>query len=171
MSEIPLDARVREDFARRADEATRKPEFLPRERAEAALAEFRDRFGPDRLAALDGETLLLAMHGRGGEQESLAYWLEFKNDEVFPGLRFGSIAGGSAFKFGVYRRDADGAWVTGTGINPRVIETPEAAEIVRSQRDQLLRGVETFGTLSRAQAEDDTYRRLQRRLIRRRRSS
>jgi 5-methylcytosine-specific restriction protein B len=44
------------------------------------------------------------MHGRGGEEESLAYWLEFKNDALFPGRRFGSIAGGSAFKFGVCRR-------------------------------------------------------------------
>jgi 5-methylcytosine-specific restriction protein B len=157
--EARLHERVREDLARRVEEATRKAEFLPRERAEVALAEFRDRFGPDRLAALDGETLLLAMHGRGGEEESLAYWLEFKNDELFPGRRFGSIAGGSAHKFGVYRRDRDGAWVTGTGISPRVIETQEA--IARRQRDQLLRGVQFLAQSPIADLADDTYRVLQ----------
>ena len=37
----------------RAEDATRKAEFLPQERAEASLADFRDHFGPDRLAASD----------------------------------------------------------------------------------------------------------------------
>jgi hypothetical protein len=57
MSEIPLDARVREDFARRADEATRKPEFLPRERAEAALAAILGVGAPGRADDVDGALL------------------------------------------------------------------------------------------------------------------
>src|SRR4051794_29880982 len=62
---------------------------------------FRDKFGPDRLNNLDGEALLETMHG-AGTKASLAYWLEFKNDEEFPAV-FGSIAGGTSFKFGLFR--------------------------------------------------------------------
>jgi len=42
------------------------------------------------------------MHDHGN-RDSLVYWLEFKDDEEFP-ASFGSIAGGSALKFGIYRR-------------------------------------------------------------------
>jgi hypothetical protein len=41
------------------------------------------------------------MHAHGN-RESLVYWLEFKNDDEFPGQMFGSIAGGSAHKFGCF---------------------------------------------------------------------
>src|SRR5262245_27068407 len=79
---------------------------------------FRIRFGADVLASLDGEDLLEAMHSLGNK-DSLVYWLEFKNDEEFPARIFGSIAGGSAFKFGVFRRKETGTWVTtDEGNNP-----------------------------------------------------
>ena len=45
-----------------------------------------------------------------GNQDSLVYWLEFKNDEELPGTNFGSIAGGSAHKFGLFRRKETGQW-------------------------------------------------------------
>src|SRR4051794_37870626 len=64
-------------------------------------AEFRRRFGPDTLQNLDGEALLSSMHDHS-DSESLVYWLEFKDDAEFPAW-FGSIAGGSALKFGIYR--------------------------------------------------------------------
>ena len=54
---------------------------------------FRRRFGPERLASLDGEALLETMHAHGN-RDSLVYWLEFKDDEESPAM-FGSIAGGS----------------------------------------------------------------------------
>lgn len=41
-------------------------------------ARFRARFGPEVLAGLDGQYLLLKMHGRGDARDSLAYRLEFK---------------------------------------------------------------------------------------------
>lgn len=71
---------------------------------------FRERFGPQKLGSLDGESLLQYMHGRQQVVDKcLMYWLEFKDDEEFRGPRFGSIAGGSALKFGVFQRAADGA--------------------------------------------------------------
>jgi len=58
---------------------------------------FAERFAPSQLAGLDGEELLEYLHG--SSHDSLAYWLEFKNDDEFPTKDFGSIAGGAALKF------------------------------------------------------------------------
>ena len=57
----------------------RKGEQPPLERLQVFYDTFRDRFGPGKLKSLDGEALLETMHGNG--KNSLAYWLEFKNDE------------------------------------------------------------------------------------------
>ncbi|UKJ75929.1 AAA family ATPase [Azospirillum brasilense] len=123
---------------------------------------FRDRFGPERLARLDGEDLLDVMHGRGRGNESLVYWLEFKNDEEFPS-DYGSIAGGNAFKFEVYRRNRDGAWMTGSAAKPREISVAEAVQIARRQRKQLLNGVEALhGWAPYHTLYDDMCRDLQR---------
>ena len=66
------------------------------------------------LKRLGGEELLNLMHARPSK-DSLVYWLEFKNDEEFP-AKFGSIAGGSALKFGFYWRQKTGAWMTGSPL-------------------------------------------------------
>lgn len=56
---------------------------------ETFFGNFRSRFGPDQLKQLDGRELLERMHGRG-DNDSLAYWLEFKHDaEEFPGTELG----------------------------------------------------------------------------------
>lgn len=60
---------------------------------------------------MDGQALLEYMHDHAN-RDSLVYWLEFKNDEELP-KQFGSIAGGSALKFGIYRRKESGAWILG----------------------------------------------------------
>ena len=99
---------------------------------------FRNRFGPDLLAKMDGEELLDSMHALG-TKDSLVYWLEFKNDDEFPG-HFGSIAGGSAFKFGIFRGKETGTWVTGSPNDVKELTVPEAVEIARKHRDQLIQG-------------------------------
>ena len=124
----------------------------------ACYRTFRSRFGPDVLARLDGEELLETMHAHGNK-DSLVYWLEFKNDEEFP-ARFGSISGGSAFKFGIFRGKETGTWVTGSPQNVKQLTVPEAVEIARRHRDQLIRGAERVGTLPEL-ADDAEYRRLQ----------
>jgi 5-methylcytosine-specific restriction protein B len=85
----------------------------PRAKLAAYYATFRERFGPQRLTNLDGEELLTTMHAHGN-RDSMVYWLEFKNDDEFPTASFGSIAGGSAFKFGIFQRKETGEWVTGS---------------------------------------------------------
>jgi 5-methylcytosine-specific restriction enzyme B len=123
-------------------------------------AAFRREFGPEALRALDGQQLLERMHDHGN-RNGLVYWLEFKNDEIFP-ARFGSIAGGSALKFGVYRRAESGTWATkGIGSSPKDIPLAEAIEIARVHRDQLLAASDVLAALSDS-VDDRNYLTVQR---------
>ena len=126
---------------------------------DAFYATFRSRFGPDRLASLDGEVLLETMHA-SSNKDSLVYWLEFKDDEEFPAI-FGSIAGGSSLKFGIYKRKETGAWMTGSAQNQRELSIEEAVATARRHRDQLLGGVPLLEQLS-PNADDAQYAELQR---------
>ena len=100
---------------------------------------FRQKFGPEVLSRWEGEELLYLLHDHSN-RDSLVYWLEFKNDEEFP-AHFGSIAGGSALKFGIYRRRETRAWMTGSTRSQRELSLDEAISIARKHRDQLLAGV------------------------------
>lgn len=128
----------------------------------AQLAVFYDnfykRFAPDKLKNLDGEELLETLHNHSNK-DSLVYWLEFKNDEEFPN-RFGSIAGGSALKFGIYKRKETGAWMTGSPANQVELSLEDAIELARKSRDQLIKGVELLGKLP-SNASDEDYIKLQ----------
>lgn len=119
---------------------------------------FRQRFGPDKLQSLNGETLLDTMHAHGN-QDSLVYWLEFKNDEEFP-AQFGSIAGGSALKFGIYKRRETGIWMTGSPQNQQELSVAEAIEIAGKHRDRLVAGANLLEKLP-VNGTDEDYRNLQ----------
>ena len=90
-------------------------ELRSREALEGYYDTFRQRFGPDVLRAHDGEALLSLIHET--TQDGMIYWLEFKDDDEFPSI-FGSIAGGSALKYGFYRRRETGEWMTGKLSQP-----------------------------------------------------
>lgn len=123
---------------------------------------FRRNFGPDALLALEGQDLLERMHAHGG-QDSMVYWLEFKDDDEFPAI-FGSIAGGSALKFGVYRRAETGTWAArGSGPVPRDITVAEAIRIATRHREQLLAAVDVVASTPPS-TEDESYLKLQREL-------
>src|SRR5262245_13714043 len=104
-----LDPRVERNLRETYDALAIRGELLSTQRVQASYAAFRSRFGPDLFKSLDGLALLNAMHAHGNK-ESLVYWLEFKNDDEFPGPTFGSIAGGSAHKFGLFRRKETNQW-------------------------------------------------------------
>src|SRR3954471_10374563 len=157
-----LDDRIRSRILDDHKKLTADGKLLSRSQLDACYRTFRSRFGPDVLANLDGEELLETMHTHGN-RDSLVYWLEFKNDDEFP-AHFGSISGGSAFKFGVFRRKETGTWVTADeGNNARDLTVGEAVAIARKHRDQLLRGVEHLRQLPPDRTDDD-YKRLERRL-------
>jgi len=119
---------------------------------------FRARFAPEQLQRLDGEALLETLHNHSNH-DSLVYWLEFKNDDELPAI-FGSIAGGSALKFGLYRRKETGIWMAGSPQKQQVLTTAQAIEMARRHRDQLVRGAELLAALPPG-ADDAAYQRLQ----------
>ena len=125
-------------------------------------ATFRRRFGPDVLAAADGEPLLSLMHET--TKDGLVYWLEFKDDDELPAI-FGSIAGGSALKFGLYRRRETGAWTTGTPTAQREISTADAIQIARTHRDQLVAADQVLARFP-SDSDDAGYLALQQELAR-----
>lgn len=159
MSEIVLDPRIQQSLRAAHDAVARRGDLLPVDRIQTCYATFRDRFGPDKLSSLDGDTLLQTMHSHGNK-ESLVYWLEFKNDEEFPGQMFGSIAGGSAHKFGLFKRKDSGQWVKGGAKSEVNIDEAEAINIARIHRDQLLAGVSVIDKLPN-RTDDQVYLQLQ----------
>ena len=123
---------------------------------------FKTRFGPDVLSNLDGEELLTTMHDHSNRGNSLVYWLEFKNDEELPAV-FGGIGGGSALKFGLYRKNETGEWMTGSSKLQKKLSTEEAVIIAREQRNHLIKGCELLDMLPKNGSEDD-YRNLQQKM-------
>lgn len=156
---INLDPRVDKSLRDAHDALAQRGELISADRIRASYVAFRSRFGPDVLKEMDGLALLNAMHTHGNK-ESLVYWLEFKNDEEFPGPTFGSIAGGSAHKFGLFRRKETQEWVVGSPKNDRNISEADAITIARKHRDQLLLGVALLEALPTG-ADDNAYLALQ----------
>ena len=138
-------------------------ELPSRQQLAQYYAAFRERFGIDRLQSLDGEMLLNTIHDFSSP-DSLGYWLEYKNDDELPAI-FGSVAGGSALKYGIYRRKETGAWMTGPPGNQREVSIEDAIQIARQQRDQLTRGVGLLDELP-ANGTDEDYRRLEKEMNR-----
>ena len=133
-----------EDIKRVHEELRANGELRSREALAGFYATFRQRFGPEQLRAHDGEALLSLMHET--TRDGMIYWLEFKNDDEFPSI-FGSIAGGSALKYGFYRRQETGEWTTGPPKSQRTITTPDAVELARRNRNQLLAASELLAAL------------------------
>jgi MoxR-like ATPase len=114
---------------------------------------FRNKFGPDKLLALDSEALLFAMKG-SKEHDSLIYWLEFKNDAEFPSISFGSIAGGSPYKYGLFRKGDTGKWISGQPRAEKEVSQEQAIEIAREHRRQIVEGCRLLETLPLESDED-----------------
>ncbi|MBN2445586.1 MAG: AAA family ATPase [Phycisphaerae bacterium] len=155
---MTLDPRVTQELREWHESLAASGDLLTQAQLESCYEVFRLRFGPEVLGRLDGEDLLDLMH-RHGNNDSLVYWLEFKNDEEFP-ARFGGIAGGSALKYDIYRRSETGTWMTGSPSKQREISTAEAIDVARKHRDQLLRGIEVLEQLP-AEPTDEAYADLQ----------
>ena len=159
-----LDPIVEQEIVDFRDRYLLAGDMQPADKLVEYYATFRRRFGPDALAGLDGVAFLEVMHLHGNK-DSLVYWLEFKNDEEMPAI-FGSIGGGSALKFGIYRRAETGQWMTGSAQQQRVLSVDEAIDRARQHRDQLIRGAELLQSLP-SDASDDAYAALQHGMIER----
>lgn len=113
---------------------------------EAGYILFREKFSPEKLKTLDGKLLLDTLFNLGN-RDSLVYWLEFKNDDDFQTVTYGSISGGSAYKFIIFRRSSDGVWVSGSSQKPEELTEEEAIIKARSVRDNLVQGAEIIENL------------------------
>lgn len=162
MTDTLLDPRIVEELKPILQQRLASGELLTSTQIDQQIGRFRDRFGPAVLRELDGEALLRLMHGRdNAESRSLVYWLEFKNDEDFAGGRFGGIAGGSAMKYGIFQRQSDGAWVTGSPMSQQVLSIEDAIGIARRQRDELVAGDAILSAFDVGDVSDEAYARLQ----------
>lgn len=111
-----------------------------RSNIETAIREFQERFSPEKLAAIEDENLLTSLfYTVGDNKEALCCWLEHNADcrEYF-----GSIAGGSAYKFGLFQKKDTGEWMTGSPQKPEVLSEEQALEIGKTIRDALVKGVD-----------------------------
>lgn len=111
---------------------------MPRAEVEALRTEFLAKFSPENLSALDDSNLLAYMFlTADGSNDSLCYHLEFN-----PKLKrtYGSISGGSSFKFGLFQRQEDGKWITGAPTKQEVLSDAEALELGKTIRDYLVNG-------------------------------
>lgn len=159
---MALDPQIAEELRATYQRLDDEGKLLSNAQLDAAYQAFRSRFGPERLQALDGEELLLAMHSRG-DNSSLVYWLEYKQDEEFPTRPFGSIKGGGAHKFGAFFQQDKAAWMSGSAQRPKEITLQQAIQIAQTQRDELVRAAQLLQSLP-DRASDDEYLDLQRRL-------
>ncbi len=104
---------------------------------------FLDAFGPQALAALDEVDLLRRLPFNLADDQPLDYWLEFRRDPVFECRLFGSIAGGSAAKFGVWQDRRSGHWRALVPGSRHIQEIGEqqALGIVAERRREMLAAV------------------------------
>jgi 5-methylcytosine-specific restriction protein B len=153
-----LDYRLREWLTKTHENLLQQGTLLSSERLSNCFSLFRAHFGLEVLKKLDGEELLNLMHARPSK-DSLVYWLEFKNDDEFP-AKFGSIAGGSALKFGFYWRQETGAWMTGSPLKQVELSPANAIALAKNQRDQLVVAADLLEKLPQ-NASDPDYLELQ----------
>lgn len=158
---MTLDNRIADELRQLQATMTAEGNLPSRAQLARYYETFRQRFGPDVLRNLDGEALLNMMHDHTNH-DSLVYWLEFKNDDELPAI-FGSIAGGSALKFGIYRRKETGAWMTGSSTKQVELTLADAVQIARNHRDQMLKGCELLDALP-MNAPDEEYFQLQKQM-------
>lgn len=125
------------------------------EEVEAVRNEFLDKFAPEKLAAIPDEKLLKSLfYSKDGNEYSLSYVLE--NQEKIKNM-FGGIAGGSTYKFGLFQRNEDGMWVTGSGNKPTVLTEDKALELGKGIRDEIVKGAELIENTQLNTKEDYDY--------------
>ncbi len=156
-----LSGAKRLEILERHEQLENDGKLRTKQQLDKQYALFRERFGPPVLKRLDGESLLTLMHDHSNK-DSLVYWLEWKSDDEFETRKFGSIAGGSALKFRVFRRKETGNWQAGSekGNRPEDITLEQAISYARTHRDQLIKGCEVLEAFQ-TDATDEDYAELQ----------
>ena len=116
--------------------------------AAALYKEFRELFAPEVLKGLNGIDILHRIFiNETGVKDSLCHYLEY--DKRFN--LFGSVAGGSAYKYGLFYSHKENSWMTGSGQKKIRLSETEAIALGTKIRDQLVQGAEIiagYGSLN-----------------------
>lgn len=100
--------------------------------------EFLDRFSPEILEALsDDEMIKKVFYTQGDNTESLCCWIEMNKECK---KHFGSISGGSAYKFGLFQKQENGKWVTGGPQKSQELTYEEAVNLGKRIVNALIKG-------------------------------
>ena len=114
--------------------------------------DFNEKFSPDALSKIpDNELLSNLFYTADSTNDSLCYWLEF-NKKIKE--YFGSISGGSSFKFGLYQRK-DNIWVSGSPAKPEELSNEEALTRGREIRDVIIKGAEVISSCVKLDSVED----------------
>lgn len=116
------------------------------------MQEFQNHFSPEKLQELSEDDILqYIFYTTGDNTNSLCCWLEMNKD-----CRnyFGSISGGSAYKFGLFQKKETGIWMTGSPQKPQELSEEEARKIGIDMRDALVRGATIIRNASINTLED-----------------
>lgn len=128
------------------------------EKIESCRKMFLAKYSPEALAALPDSVLLRHMFlNPDSSKDNLCYFLEFNSD-----IRriFGSIAGGSSFKYTLFQKASTCKWTTGSPGNPQELTEEAALERGKEIRDLLVQGASIISscqlnTVSDYEALDD----------------
>ena len=109
--------------------------------------DFNTKFSPEVLSRIpDAELLTSLFYSSESTNDCLCYWLEF-NAQIKK--YFGSISGGSSFKFGLYQRKEDNVWISGGPTKPEELSDADAMQLERRIRDMLIMGAEVIASFDK----------------------
>lgn len=140
-----------------------KPEWIAFIRKADTLHEnFINHFGIEHLKSLSGKELLTSLfYNDKGNKLNLCYVLEMDKDmrEIF-----GSIAGGAAYKFGLFFHKKTQSWTCGSPAKPVKLTENEAIQKAEEIRNDLVEGAEiisSFGPLNSTADYEQLYKQLE----------
>ena len=140
-----------------------KPEWIAFIRKADTLHEnFINHFGIEHLKSLSGKELLTSLfYNDKGNKLNLCYVLEMDKDmrEIF-----GSIAGGAAYKFGLFFHKKTQSWTCGSPAKPVKLTENEAIQKAEEIRNDLVAGAEiisSFGPLNSTADYEQLYNQLE----------
>lgn len=132
---------------------------LSAEEVQNLYAEFQNRYSPEKLMVIPEDELLKTLfYTVDSTNDSLCYYLEFhaQNKKCF-----GSIAGGSSYKFGLFQKKEGQIWMTGSPGNPIELSESDALKLGKQIRDYIVCGAKIISeakleTIADYEELDDT---------------
>lgn len=109
------------------------------EEAEKLYKEFREKFAPSVLTSVEGVDLLHKIFlNETGSKDNLCYALEYDKRYSI----FGSVAGGSAYKYGLFYSGDKNSWMAGSSRKQQMLTQEQAIELGTQIRNELVSGAE-----------------------------